>query len=154
MASPTLSQSSLGNLDDLDLESASAHPHSRPIGESSKYRSTSHVMHISHADITEMEALMRHDEETSLLSFMATGEELRPGSNRFTLKGKVRLWAGLLAGKGYPAIETQWSLSRKKSLVVGAVFSGNRVLEETCRWSAWPEYGKDGRQLLTLSRCF
>jgi len=101
MASPTLSQSSLGNLDDLDLESGSARPHSRPIGESSKYRSTSHVMHISHADITEMEALMRHDEETSLLSFMAAGVELSPGANRFTLKGKVRVWPyGFGADKG------------------------------------------------------
>ena len=86
--SPTLSYNSLAILDDLDLESG-LHPHSRPIGESNKHRSTSHVTHISHADITELEATWRHDEEVSLLSFVAVGINLTPGLNKIPLKGKV-----------------------------------------------------------------
>ena len=88
-ASPALSYNSLANLDDLDLESESCLPHSRPIGESSKFRSMTHVTHISHADITEMGALWKADEEISLLSLVAVGIALTPGQNKFRVQGKV-----------------------------------------------------------------
>lgn len=88
-ASPALSYNSLTNLDDLDLESESSLPHSRPIGESSKFRSTTHVTHMSHAEISEMGALWKADEEISLLSLAAVGVDLSPGQNRIRLHGKA-----------------------------------------------------------------
>lgn len=85
--------SSLGNLEELDLNLNINHlPHSRPIGETAKFRSTTTtVTHISHAEIAEMETAWQRDDVSKgrQLSLLATDITLKPGENRFKLQGKV-----------------------------------------------------------------
>lgn len=92
--SRNVSINSIPNMEELDLELNISHlPHSRPIGESSKLRSSSHaVTHISHAALAEMEMGWGKGEESVkgkelLLSAMRIS--LQPGENRVTLQGKV-----------------------------------------------------------------
>lgn len=93
--SPTVSVSSLLNLDELDLALQGKQlPHSRPIGAGSKMRGGSHVVtHISHAAITEMEASWHGGEEGGKgreVMLTAMKVDLKPGENRVRLEGKVR----------------------------------------------------------------
>ena len=78
-------------LDDLDLESDTVILScSRQIGESSKYRSTNQMTHISHNAIAEIEANWHPDEGGKvLLIFTAVGVTLSPGLNRVRVHGKV-----------------------------------------------------------------
>ena len=89
----TSSLTSLGNLDDLDLESESLPP-SRPIGELSRYRSnTQLITHISSADIAELESGLGEESRRRGKSpdpvLTAMKVTLRPGENRIRMEGKV-----------------------------------------------------------------
>ena len=87
----------LQNMEDLDLKLNSKQlPHSRPIGGSSKARSTSHLItHISHAAIAELEAGWHAEEgvKGKELGLLAFNQNLKTGENRVRLKGKVRGWS-------------------------------------------------------------
>ena len=90
--SPAVSYNSLANLEDLDLDSGTGNfPHSRPIGQTAKFRTTSHVTHMSHAEVTEMEALWSKDDgNKGRLLLAALKVTLKPGENRVRVEGKVQ----------------------------------------------------------------
>lgn len=100
---PAPSAHSLPGMENLDLELNINHlPLSRPIGESSKFRSSSQVVtHLSHAAITELEAGWHqlHAEDSAKgreLLLTAMQVHLKPGENRVKLQGKVS--RGLILG--------------------------------------------------------